>query len=85
MNYIIPVAVFAVLGAVSGILLTVVSKIFAVKTDDRIERINESLPQANCGACGFAGCEDYANAIVKDNAPTNLCRLGGADVVKKSI
>ena len=74
MNYIIPVAVFAVLGAVSGILLTVVSKIFAVKTDDRIERINESLPQANCGACGFAGCEDYANAIVKDNAPTNQTR-----------
>ena len=37
MNYIIPVAVFAVLGAVSGILLTVVSKIFAVKTDDRMK------------------------------------------------
>lgn len=83
MNYIIPVAVFAILGSISGILLTVVSKIFAVKTDDRIEKINESLPQANCGACGFAGCEDYANAIVKDNAQTNLCRLGGADVVKK--
>lgn len=82
MNYVIPIAVFAILGSISGILLTVVSKIFAVKQDDRIEKINETLPQANCGACGFAGCADYANAIVKDNAPTNLCRLGGADVVK---
>ncbi len=82
MDYFIPVLIFAVLGIVSGMLLTFASKIFAVKKDERIEKINNSLPNANCGACGYAGCADYADAIVKNNAPANLCRLGGADVTK---
>lgn len=81
MNYIIPIIVFAVLGILAGVLLTVASKVFAVKVDERIEKISDALPQANCGACGYAGCADYANAIVKDNAPTNLCKPGGADTV----
>lgn len=82
MNYIIPIVVFAILGILAGVLLTVASKVFAVEVDERIEKISEALPQANCGACGYAGCADYANAIVNDNAPTNLCKPGGADVVK---
>lgn len=77
-TYILPVIAFAVMGLLSGVLLTAASKIFEVKTDERIEKINEALPQANCGACGFAGCGDYANAIITKNAPTNLCKPGGA-------
>ena len=82
-TYLIPIIIFAVLGLAAGILLTAASKIFYVKTDERIEQISDSLPQANCGACGFAGCSDYANAIVKSNAPTNLCKPGGAEVSAK--
>lgn len=82
-TYLIPIIIFAVLGLAAGILLTAASKIFYVKTDERIEQISEALPQANCGACGFAGCSDYANAIVKNNAPTNLCKPGGAEVSAK--
>lgn len=81
--FLVPVIIFAVLGLAAGILLTAASKIFYVKTDERIEQISESLPQANCGACGFAGCSDYANAIVSNNAPTNLCKPGGTEVSKK--
>ncbi len=79
-TYLVPILIFAVLGLISGILLTAASKFFYVKTDERIEQISDSLPQANCGACGFAGCADYANAIVENNAPTNLCKPGGVDV-----
>ncbi len=83
MTYLIPVLILGVCGILAGVLLTVASKIFYVKTDERIEKISESLPQANCGACGYAGCADYADAIVNNNASTNLCRPGGTDSAKK--
>lgn len=75
-TYILPVLIFAVLGAGAGGLLTAASKFFEVKTDERIEAIKEALPQINCGACGYSGCEDYANAVLA-GAPTNLCKPGG--------
>lgn len=77
--YGIPILLFAAMGLAAGILLTVAGKIFAVKTDPRIEQIDELLPHANCGACGFAGCGDYANAIVTKNAATNLCKPAGSE------
>lgn len=76
--YILPVLIFAVIGIAAGVLLTAASSIFAVKTDPRIEEVNEALPQINCGACGFSGCADYAKAIVENGAETNLCKPGGA-------
>ena len=82
-TYILPVLMFAVMGLVAGILLTVVSKLFEVKTDPRTEEVNEALSQINCGACGYSGCSDYAKAIVEKGAPTNLCRPGGAKVAAK--
>lgn len=82
MDYILPVLMFASIGAVSGILLTVVSKIFQVKTDERLERLQEALPSINCGACGYSGCNDYAQAVLK-GAECNLCKPGGESVVDK--
>jgi electron transport complex protein RnfB len=76
-SYIYPVVIFIIMGIVFGILLTVLSKIFAVKSDPRTEQITESLPGANCGGCGYAGCADYADAIVTKGAPMNLCNPGG--------
>ncbi len=83
MTYVVPVIILGVCGLLAGVLLTIASKLFYVAVDERIERIGEALPQANCGACGYAGCADYADAIVNSNAPTNLCRPGGADSAKK--
>ena len=75
--------IFGGIGLAAGILLTVCSKIFEVKTDERIEAVNEILPQVNCGACGFSGCADYAAAIVQNGAPTNMCKPGGAECAGK--
>ena len=83
MTYLIPALILGVCGAIAGILLTVASKIFHVEVNERIEKISEALPQANCGACGYAGCADYAAAIVNNGAATNLCRPGGSDAAKK--
>lgn len=76
-TYVVPALVFAAIGLLSGVLLTVCSKVFEVESDDRIDQISEVLPQANCGSCGYSGCAAYAEAIVKNNAPTNLCNAGG--------
>lgn len=81
--YILPVLIFAVLGVCAGILLTAASKIFEVKTDARIEEVNEALPQINCGACGYSGCSDYAKAIVEKGEVPSLCKPGGAASAEK--
>ena len=85
MEYLIPLAIFAALGILAGVLLTVASKVFAVEVDERVDAIAEALPQANCGACGFSGCADYADAIVNKGAECNLCRPGGEAAAKKNM
>ena len=76
-TYGFPILLFAAIGLLAALLLSIVSKLFAVKTDERIGLIDDELPHANCGACGFAGCTDYAEAIVQNHAATNLCKVGG--------
>ncbi|MFC1498943.1 RnfABCDGE type electron transport complex subunit B [Verrucomicrobiota bacterium] len=69
-------------GLVCAIALSAAAKIFIVHEDPKISRAVELLPGANCGGCGFAGCADYAKAIVVDAAAINLCAPGGNDVIK---
>ncbi len=83
MTYLIPVLILGICGACAGILLTFASKFFYVKADERVDKIADALPHANCGACGYAGCADYADAVVNKNAPTNLCRPGGKETTEK--
>lgn len=73
---------FALIALVLGIILAAASKIFFVKTDERIPLIKDSLPGANCGGCGFAGCEALAQAIVKGEAPVDACNACSDDAVK---
>jgi len=57
----------------------------AVKDDPRIDAIAESLPGANCGGCGYPGCRQYAEAIVKKEGrvPIDLCAPGGQDSIER--
>lgn len=71
------VIVLAILGCVGGAILVLASKFMAVYEDPRIAQITDCLAGANCGGCGFAGCSDYAKAIVMDGAPTTKCAPGG--------
>lgn len=81
-EYILPIIIFLAFGALAGVLLLVASKLLAVKTDETASKILEVLPGANCGGCGYSGCEGYANAIATKGAPVNLCKPGGADTMK---
>lgn len=79
----IPVLILAGLGLVFGILLGIAAKVFAVKKDERIEKIENALPGANCGGCGYPGCSGYAKAIVEDGVLVSLCSAGGNEVAKE--
>ena len=71
------------LGAVFGAILAIASKIFAVKTDEHLPLLTDALPGANCGGCGFAGCQAYAQAVLDGKAPIGLCAAGGSASAKK--
>ncbi len=75
--------ILAAIAFVLGVLLAIASKVFAVKKDEREELVAACLPGANCGACGFVGCTDYASAVVNKGAATNMCVPGGAESAKK--
>lgn len=78
------IAFFAIFGVVCGIALAYAAQRFAVKVDPKIEAVRACLPGANCGACGFAGCEGYAEAVVTDPAcPPGKCAPGKQDVADK--
>ncbi len=79
MDILIPVLIVGAIGLLAGVVLTIASKIMHVSVDEKVAQIYEKLPGVNCGACGFAGCEDYANALVSDKKiSTSLCPVGGA-------
>jgi electron transport complex protein RnfB len=74
----VAVLVMALLGLLFGGLLAYASRRFAVRRAPEIERVRAALPGADCAACGFAGCDDLAAAIVAGRAPPDACPVGGA-------
>lgn len=80
----IAVVSLGVIAAVIAVMLYGASKKFAVKEDPRIAQIQEVLPQANCGGCGFPGCSGFAEACAKsDSLDGKLCPVGGQKVMDK--
>lgn len=78
----IPVLVVAGIGLLAGLILAVASIVMAVPKDEKAEAIRTMLPGANCGACGFSGCDGYAKAMAAGEAQPGLCPVGGAAVTK---
>lgn len=71
------------LGLIFGVGLSIASNVFEVKVDPKIASIRDALPGANCGACGFPGCDGFANAVAIGKAEINGCPVGGAEVAGK--
>ena len=69
----------AVLGMALGVILALASRKLAVREDPRIDEVEEMLPHANCGACGFPGCRPFAEAVVKGDAPPSKCSVNTAE------
>lgn len=68
-----------ILGFLFSFGLVLAYKKLRVEVDPRVEEIAGILPQANCGACGFAGCQAFAEAVAGGKAAPNGCPVGGSD------
>ncbi len=73
LQIIVPAAILAVLAILFAALLAYLSQKLAVHKDERIDSVKKLLSGANCGGCGFAGCEAYATALVEGKAGLNAC------------
>ena len=79
-SILLAVIIVSAIGVIAGFGLAIASKIMAVPVDEKAEKIRECLPGANCGACGFSGCDGYAAALSKGEVTnTALCAPGGKD------
>lgn len=83
MNIITPIIIVGVIGLLAGVILAVASIVMAVPKDETAAALEEVLPGANCGACGYSGCPGYAAAMSKGEAQPGLCSPGGAEVAGK--
>ena len=84
------VVLVLVIGLIAGVLLSFASKVFAVQEDELYLDLRAELPGANCGGCGYAGCDDYAHALCNsahgetgEPVPCTKCAVGGPAVASK--
>lgn len=79
MELLLPILIVGAIGLIAGVGLSIASVLMHVPTDETEQKIRAALPGANCGACGFSGCDGYAAAIAKGEAPPDRCAPGGAE------
>ena len=84
-SIIIATLAVAILGLLIGILLVTVDKKFKVEVDEKQVAIRECLPGNNCGGCGYAGCADYAKAVVHRTACLAISALPAAPKAAAAI
>ena len=82
MTILTPFIILGALGILFALLLGFASKKFEVQVDRRVLKVREMLPGANCGACGYPGCDGCAAAIAKGEAAVNACVIGGPTTAK---
>ena len=78
------IVVLVGVGTFFGVVLALADKRFAMEVNPLIHEVEDILPKGQCGACGYAGCAKYAEAVVEDeDVPPNLCVPGKAAVAAK--
>jgi electron transport complex protein RnfB len=82
-DILIPILTMAGLGLLFSVGLAFAYQKLKVEENPKIAEVNEFLPQANCGACGYSGCRAFAEAIVNGKAEVTGCPVGGEETAKK--
>lgn len=83
LDILVPVGILFGTSIICAVLLTLADAFFGVKEDETATAIRDCLPGANCGACGYSGCDGYAKALAEKTVEkTNLCVPGGDNVAK---
>lgn len=82
MEILIPVLVVLAIGVILGLGLSFADRFMSVPVDEKQIKIRDCLPGANCGACGYSGCDGYAAALACGEAEPNKCSPGGESTAK---
>ncbi len=82
MQILYAIIALGLIGLAFGILLSMAAKVFAVKVDPRLDKVKDVLPGGNCGACGYAGCAQFAEAVLKGEVNPAGCIPGGSDTAE---
>lgn len=82
LTIIITIVFSVVLAFALGLALGFFQKKFHVERDPKIDEVRAALPGANCGGCGFPGCDGYAEAVATGRTSTNKCTAGGASTTE---
>ena len=69
-------------GLIVGVAIALVVKYYGVAANPLLEKINELMPGANCGGCGYAGCSAYAQAMAENKARPGNCPSMSPETVK---
>jgi Na+-translocating ferredoxin:NAD+ oxidoreductase RNF subunit RnfB len=80
---VIAIATMGGLGLLFAGFLAIADKKLRVEENPKIQEVNEALPGANCGACGKAGCYDFAQAVVNGDAKVDGCPVGGEETAEE--
>ncbi len=83
MNILFAFLVLSILGLLLGIALAFAEKKLKVEKDQKLIDLENIMPGANCGGCGYAGCSAYAEAVYKGEAKIGLCSPGGKALADK--
>lgn len=75
MNIVYAILIMMGLGLFFGFIISIFQAKFKVEEDTRLTDINNLLPGANCGACGSAGCHDFAEKIFEGKIDENGCKV----------
>ena len=71
--------VLGALGLAAALVLIIASEVFYVYVDPRVEQVEDALAGANCGGCGYPGCNAAAKSVVAGKSPANVCIVGGPE------
>jgi len=76
------ILVLSALAAFFGLMLGFAAIVFKVEGDPLVDKIDNLLPQTQCGQCGFPGCRPYAQAMADGAAEINQCPPGGETTIQ---
>ncbi len=82
-TFLIPLLVMGIMAILFAVILNFASNVFFVPVDEKVAEVRMALPGANCGACGFPGCDGLAAAIARGDAPISACPIGGQATVEE--
>lgn len=79
MTIIIAIVALGGLTLLLAIMLIVANRKLYVYEDPCIDVVEDMLPHANCGACGYPGCRPFAEALVSGNILPGKCTVSSLE------